>query len=216
METTKLLELAQSAARKFAAPIVGPIQAQDREDMEQEAACTIWEVHIRKPEKPNAYLHQAGYFAAGLWWRRFVLRIRNNNEKAHNDHRFPHSLDEPIDGCGSINRRTLADVVPAPVEEEPSEPTPLLTEERISKIANWLIAYSDFFGTRHKRAQALRILNLLEKGHQTASIAVELSLSEHTVKQYRREIRAALAARLARQEGHTDTLLGNQPLAERT
>lgn len=201
METAKLLELAQSAARKFAAPIVGPVQAQDKEDMEQEAACTIWEVHTRKPEKPNSYLHQAGYFAAGLWWRRFVLRIKDNNERAHNDHRFPHSLDEPIDNYGNIKRRTLADVVPTPVEDEPSEPTPLLTEERISKIANWLVAYSDFFTTRHKRAQALRILNLLEKGHSTASIAVDLSLSEYTVRQYRREIRAALAARLARQGG---------------
>jgi DNA-directed RNA polymerase specialized sigma24 family protein len=201
METAKLLELAQSAARKFAAPILGPVQSQDKEDMEQEAACTIWEVHTRKPEKPNSYLHQVGYYAAGQWWRRFVLHIKDNAARAHNGRRFKPSLDEPLD-----EKRTLSDVVPAPVEDEPSEPAPLLTEERISKIANWLVAYSDFFTTRHKRAQALRILNLLERGHNTASIAVELSLSEYTVRQYRREIRAALTARLARQKGRMATL----------
>jgi DNA-binding CsgD family transcriptional regulator len=196
MDTAKLLELSQSAARKFAAPILGQVQSPDKEDMQQEAALAIWDAHTRNPEKPRSYLHQVGYYAAGQWWRRFVLGIKDNAAKAHNGRRFQPSLDEPLD-----EKRTLGDVVPAPVEDESSEPTPLLTEERISEIADWLSAYNGFFSTRNKRAQALRILNLLERGHHTASIAVELSLSKYTVRQYRREIQTALAARLARQGG---------------
>jgi DNA-directed RNA polymerase specialized sigma24 family protein len=184
-------------ATKKALESLPPCLPEDIEDMNQEAAFRIWRVapNAANRANPEGYLYTAGKFAALEYWRRNVAQVKTYEDgRTGGFHGKMVSLDAPApEWRGGDKGLTWVDIMPAPKPEESlAQPSPLLTQERISKIANWLVAYSDFFTTPHKRAQALRILNLLDRGYNTRGIAQQLNLSEKTVGQYRQEIRAAL------------------------
>lgn len=168
------------------------VSRQDREDMTQEAALTIWRTAGRA--NGEGYLYNAGKNAALLWWRYFVAQVKDYH--AGKEGGFVGrivSLDAAPDDESSWHER-----IEAP-DGEANHSTPIIGRRR-AQVRKLLRARGPW--TTDKAVdRAMQVLGLLLAGHNTESIALELGISLYTVYTYRKHIRAVLQQMLEERPG---------------
>ena len=165
------------------------VSSQDREDMTQEAALTIWRVAGRA--ESEGYLYNAGKYAALQWWRHFVAQVKHydDGKKGGFVGRI-FSLDaEPDDALPRHERVAAQDKSAA--HRDQARSSRLLSGERQDQIRKLFRERGPW--TRDKTVdRALQVLRLALASHNTESIALELDMTTGTVNAYRRKIRAVL------------------------
>ncbi len=177
-------KLPEWAAKKAIAVLTcRDVSSQDREDMTQEAALTIWRAAGRA--QSEGYLYNAGKYAALLWWRLFVAQVKTYQDgKAGGFVGRIVSLDADPDEA-----LPWYEVVDAP-DAEPAYSTPIIGRRR-AQIRKLLRARGPWTNDAAVD-RAMQVLGLLLTGHNSESIALELGLSVYTVNTYRKKIRAVL------------------------